>query len=223
MISGYPHPRVGLQWFLAASLLLVATLAQAQTAPEPAAADASQRTLLVMGDSLSAGYGMAAEEGWVSLLADDLGASRPHWKVVNASISGETSAGGAARIIGEAWRHQPDVLVIALGANDGLRGLPLAQLGANLGWMIGTAQAAGARVLLVGLQLPPNFGRYATDFQRSYVLISQRLGTGLVPHFLAPLGTERRWFQADNLHPVAAAQPLLAEQVLKALDALPPR
>ena len=74
-----------------------------------------------------------------------------------------------------------------------------------------------------GMQLPPNFGRYATDFQRSYVLISQRLGTGLVPHFLAPLGTERRWFQADNLHPVADAQPLLAEQVLKALDALPPR
>src|SRR5690606_34470570 len=99
MISGYPHPRVGLPWFLAAALLFMAALAQAQPAPE-SRADASQRTLLVMGDSRSAGYGMAAEEGWVSLLADELARSHPDWRVVNASISGETSAGGASRIIG---------------------------------------------------------------------------------------------------------------------------
>ena len=169
------------------------------------AAHARELKVLVMGDSLSAAYGLRADQGWVPL-AD---AKSARYAFHNASLSGETSAGGRSRIAAEVRRVRPDIVVI--------------ELGANLGWMIGTAQAAGARVLLVGLQLPPNFGRYATDFQRSYVLISQRLGTGLVPHFLAPLGTERRWFQADNLHPVAAAQPLLAEQVLKALDALPPR
>ena len=95
--------------------------------------------------------------------------------------------------------------------------------GVGAGWLIGASRKAGAQVLLVGMRLPPNFGRYADDFQRSYLLISQRLGTGLIPHFLAPLGTERKWFQADNLHPVAAAQPLLADQVLTALDALPAR
>lgn len=181
------------------------------------AADARERKVLVMGDSLSAAYGLRPEQGWVAL-AD---AKSARYAFHNASISGETSAGGRSRIDAELARVQPDIVIIELGANDGLRGLPLRQLGANLGWMIGASRKAGAQVLLVGLQLPPNFGRYAVDFQRSYLLISQRLGTGLIPHFLAPLGTERKWFQADNLHPVAEAQPLLAAQVLQALDALP--
>jgi acyl-CoA thioesterase-1 len=182
-------------------------------------ADARERKVLVMGDSLSAAYGLRPEQGWVAL-AD---AKSARYAFHNASISGETSAGGRSRIDAELARVQPDIVVIELGANDGLRGLPLRQLGANLGWMIGASRKAGAQVLLVGLQLPPNFGRYAVDFQRSYLLISQRLGTGLIPHFLAPLGTERKWFQGDNLHPVAAAQPLLADQVLAALDELPAR
>lgn len=171
-----------------------------------------------MGDSLSAAYGLRTEQGWVAL-AD---ARSTRYQFHNASISGETSAGGRSRIAAQLKRVKPDIVVIELGANDGLRGLPLRQLGGNLGWMIGASKAAGAQVLLVGLQLPPNFGRYAADFQRSYVLISQRLGTGLVPHFLAPLGTERKWFQPDNLHPVAAAQPRLADLMLDALDRLPP-
>ena len=200
-----------------AALALLAPPLSAQTAAAKATAAKPQHTLLVMGDSLSAAYGLRADQGWVPL-AD---AKSARYAFHNASLSGETSAGGRSRIAAEVRRVRPDIVVIELGANDGLRGLPLAQLGANLGWMIGTAQAAGARVLLVGLQLPPNFGRYATDFQRSYVLISQRLGTGLIPHFLAPLGIERKWFQADNLHPVADAQPLLATQVLKSLDTLP--
>lgn len=175
--------------------------------------------VLVMGDSLSAAYGLRPEQGWVAL-AD---AKSARYDFHNASLSGETSAGGRSRIAAELARAQPDIVVIELGANDGLRGLPLKQMGANLGWMIGSAQAADARVLLVGLRLPPNFGGYAGDFQRSYALIARRLGTGLIPHFLAPLGVERTWFQADNLHPVAAAQPMLADEVLKALDALPPR
>ena len=183
------------------------------------AAEARERKVLVMGDSLSAAYGLRPEQGWVAL-AD---AKSTRYAFHNASISGETTAGGRSRIDAELARVQPDIVIIELGANDGLRGLPLVQMGANLGWMIGASRKAGAQVLLVGLQLPPNFGRYAVDFQRSYLLISQRLGTGLVPHFLAPLGTERKWFQGDNLHPVAAAQPMLADQVLAALDALPAR
>ena len=183
------------------------------------AAGARELKVLVMGDSLSAAHGLRPEQGWVAL-AD---AESAKYAFHNASLSGETTAGGRSRFAAELARAKPDIVVIELGANDGLRGLPLVQMGANLGWMIGTAKAAGARVLLVGLQLPPNFGAYANDFQRSYVLISQRLGTGLVPHFLAPLGTGRHWFQADNLHPVAEAQPLLAKEMLEALDALPPR
>jgi len=180
---------------------------------------ARERKVLVMGDSLSAAYGLRPEQGWVALADAKSGKYDFH----NASISGETSAGGRSRIADELGRVRPDIVVIELGANDGLRGLPLKQMGANLGWMIGSAKAAGARVLLIGLQLPPNFGAYASDFQRSYALIAQRLDTGLIPHFLAPLGVERKWFQADNLHPVAEAQPLLADEVLAALDALPVR
>jgi acyl-CoA thioesterase-1 len=183
------------------------------------AALARESKVLVMGDSLSAAYGLRAEQGWVAL-AD---AKSPRYAFHNASISGETTAGGRSRIEAQLRRVRPDIVIIELGANDGLRGLPLRQMGENLGWMIGASKAAGARVLLAGLQLPPNFGPYARDFQRSYALISQRLGTGLIPHFLAPLGVERRWFQSDNLHPVAGAQPLLAEQVLQALDSLPAR
>ena len=180
---------------------------------------ARELKVLVMGDSLSAAYGLRAEQGWVAL-AD---AKSSRYAFHNASISGETTAGGRSRIAAELKRVQPDIVIIELGANDGLRGLPLQQMGGNLGWMIGASKAAGARVLLVGMQLPPNFGRYANDFQRSYRLISERLGTGLVPHFLAPLGTQRSWFQSDNLHPVAEAQPLLMDEMLQALDALPAR
>ncbi len=178
---------------------------------------ARELKVLVMGDSLSAAYGLRAEQGWVAL-AD---ARSTRYAFHNASISGETTAGGRSRIDAALRRVRPDIVIIELGANDGLRGLPLRQMGENLGWMIGASKAAGARVLLAGMQLPPNFGPYAVDFQRTYALISQRLGTGLIPHFLAPLGVERRWFQSDNLHPVAGAQPLLADQVLQALDALP--
>jgi acyl-CoA thioesterase-1 len=197
-------------------VLVVCSMLAMLAAP---AALARESKVLVMGDSLSAAYGLRAEQGWV-VLAD---AKSTRYAFHNASISGETTAGGRSRIEAQLRRVRPDIVIIELGANDGLRGLPLRQMGENLGWMIGASKAAGARVLLAGLQLPPNFGPYARDFQRSYALISQRLGTGLIPHFLAPLGVERRWFQSDNLHPVAGAQPLLAEQVLQALDSLPAR
>lgn len=179
-------------------------------------APARELKVLVMGDSLSAAHGLRPEQGWVAL-AD---AKSARYAFHNASVSGETTAGGRSRIAAELARVKPDIVVIELGANDGLRGLPLRQFGANLGWMIGASKAAGARVLLLGMRLPPNFGRYADDFHRSYTLIAQRLDVALLPFFLEPLGTERKWFQADNLHPGAAAQPLLAEPVLRALDAM---
>ena len=197
-------------------VLVVSSMVLMLAAPDTFARELK---VLVMGDSLSAAYGLRPEQGWVAL-AD---ARSDRYVFHNASISGETTAGGRTRIAAQLQRVKPDIVVIELGANDGLRGLPLTQMGANLGWMIGASRAAGARVLLLGMRLPPNMGRYADDFHRSYVLISQRLGVALLPFFLEPLGTERKWFQADNLHPGAAAQPLLAEQVLRALDALPPR
>ena len=218
MISGYPHPRVALQWLIAIALLLAAPLAHAQSAPAGQPADAPQRTLLVMGDSLSAGYGMAAEDGWVSLLADELARSHPDWRVVNASISGETSAGGASRIIGEAWRHQPDVVVIALGANDGLRGLPLHELRRNLARMIGVAQHVGAEVLLVGMRMPPNLGpEYTEGFEQVYRDLAALFDVTLLPFLLEPIALEAGAYQDDNLHPTEAAQPRILAHVQPAL------
>lgn len=218
MISGYPHPRVGLQWLLAAALVLMASLAQAQSAPDPAPGGEPRRTLLVMGDSLSAGYGMAAEQGWVSLLADELARSHPDWRVVNASVSGETSAGGASRIIGEAWRHQPDVVVIALGANDGLRGLPLREMRRNLARMIGVARHVGAEVLLVGMRMPPNLGReYTEGFEQVYRGLADLFDVPLLPFLLEPIALEADAYQQDNLHPTEAAQARILDHVRPAL------
>ncbi|AOH35524.1 arylesterase [Luteimonas sp. JM171] len=218
MISGYPHPRVALQWLIAITLLLAAPLAHAQSGPAGQPTDAPPRTLLVMGDSLSAGYGMAAEDGWVSLLADELARSHPDWRVVNASISGETSAGGASRIIGEAWRHQPDVVVIALGANDGLRGLPLHELRRNLARMIGVAQHVGAEVLLVGMRMPPNLGpEYTEGFEQVYRDLAALFDVTLLPFLLEPIALEAGAYQDDNLHPTEAAQPRILAHVQPAL------
>lgn len=202
-------------WVLGVCVMGLMLAAPASLASTP---QVIKQNVLVMGDSLSAAYGLRSEQGWVALA----NATSTRYEFHNASISGETTAGGRSRIAAELKRVSPAIVVIELGANDGLRGLPLRQMGSNLGWMIGASQAAGARVLLVGLQLPPNLGRYASEFQRSYRLISQRLGTGLVPHFLAPLGTDRSLFQSDNLHPVAAAEPALAKLIVDALAQLPP-
>ena len=194
--------------------LAIPVFAQA-TAPK------APRTLLVMGDSLSAAYGLNASQGWVALTADRIGKTHPGWNVVNASISGETTAGGAARIAAELKRHQPTVVVIELGANDGLRGLPLAQSHSNLEKMIKTSQAAGAKVLLVGMRMPPNYGReYTQGFERNYSELARTHRTALLPFLLEPIASDRGAFQADNLHPVAAAQPKLRDHVWKALSPL---
>ncbi|MGO3128241.1 MAG: arylesterase [Luteimonas sp.] len=174
-----------------------------------------------MGDSLSAGYGMSAGEGWVSLLQQRLQRDAPGWRVVNASISGETSAGGASRIAEAVVREQPDIVIIALGANDGLRGLPLVEARRNLARMIGASQHVGARVLLVGMRMPPNLGAdYTRGFEDNYRLLAKTFNTALLPFLLEPIANDRANFQDDNLHPTAEAQPQILDHVWPALQPL---
>ncbi len=202
-------------------LSLCALVAQAQTSTAVARADTAPRTVLVMGDSLSAGYGMSAAQGWVGLLADRLQREAPGWRVVNASISGETSAGGAARIVEAVVRERPDVVIIALGANDGLRGLPLADARRNLARMIGASQHVGAKVLLVGMRMPPNLGAdYTRGFEDNYRLLARTFDTALLPFLLEPIAEDRASFQDDNLHPTVDAQPRLLDHVWPALRPL---
>jgi acyl-CoA thioesterase I len=179
---------------------------------------AADRVLLVMGDSLSAAHGLRADQGWVHLLDERLHREQAGWKVVNASVSGETTAGGASRVFSEIARHRPDALLIALGANDGLRGLPLDSARRNLQRMIDAARHADAEVLLVGMQMPPNYGPdYTRMFQQMYHDLAERNGVALLPFLLEPIATEREAFMADNLHPGAAVQPKLLEHVWPAL------
>ncbi len=209
-------------WVFGAWLMLAAALpAWAQTAARAAATPTQARTVLVMGDSLSAGYGLAASQGWVALTADRIAKTKPGWRVVNASISGETTAGGAARIDGELKRNKPSVVVIELGANDGLRGLPLAQSRSNLDRMIRASKAAGAKVLLVGMRMPPNLGReYTQGFADNYSALAKQHSTALLPFLLEPIALDRNAFQSDNLHPIASAQPKLRDHVWTQLEPL---
>ena len=216
MKSGYAGWRRRVQCAIGLVVLVFTTLAmpafaQATTSKAP-------RTVLVMGDSLSAAYGLSTSQGWVALTADRINKTQPGWRVVNASISGETTAGGAGRIAGELKRHRPAVVVIELGANDGLRGLPLAQTRANLEKMVKASQAAGAKVLLVGMRMPPNYGReYTQGFERTFSELAKQHKTAFLPFMLEPIALDRTAFQADNLHPTAASQPKLRDHVWKAL------
>ncbi len=222
-LTRYGVAGVRMQWAVGLALLLfVALSARPAAAQAPSAAPAQgARTVLVMGDSLSAAYGLAPAQGWVALTADRIAKTRPGWRVVNASISGETTAGGASRIAAELKRHQPAIVVIALGANDGLRGLPLAQTRANLEKMIKAAQARKAKVLLVGMRMPPNYGpEYTRGFEQNFSALSRQYGTALLPFLLEPIALDRNAYQADNLHPVASAQPKLRDHVWKALEPL---
>ena len=195
--------------------------ASARPASATAARQVTTRTVLVLGDSLSAGYGLAANQGWVSLAATRMRTSHPKWNVVNASVSGETTAGGASRIARELKRLRPAVVVIELGANDGLRGLELAHSRDNLDRMITQANASGARVLLVGMHLPPNFGpQYTKGFDAMYADLAKSHRVAFLPFLLAPVANDRRNFQADNMHPVAAVQGRLRDHVWPALAAL---
>lgn len=209
------------QWAIGWVGLVFALLVQSLPAVAQDFASKNPRTVLVMGDSLSAAYGMSASQGWVALLGERMQRAHPQWRVVNASVSGETTAGGEARIVDALVRHRPSVVVIELGANDALRGLPLRDARRNLARMIGASQGIGAKVLLVGMRMPPNYGpEYTTEFERGYRELSRRFDTALLPFLLAPIAASRDNFQGDNVHPVAAAQPTLAEHVWPALKPL---
>ena len=178
------------------------------------------RTILIFGDSLSAVYGIRQEAAWPVLLEKRLQERRLDYSVVNASISGETSSGGLSRLPAAITRHSPRIVVIALGSNDGLRGLPIATLNNNLGAMVDMALKANARVLLVGQRLPPNYGAYAAEFERTFAEIAKSRKIARVNFLLEGIAAQRGLFQADNLHPTAEAQPILMETVWKALEPL---
>ena len=181
----------------------------------------AEKSILVFGDSLSAAYGIAQARGWVALLAERLKRERTDYSVVNASISGETTAGGVARMPKALAQHKPAIVILELGANDGLRGLPLAEMRQNLGAMIEQAQKAGARVVLVGMKLPPNYGpRYTQDFESAYPEVAKRYRTALVPFLLEDFAEKEDFFQPDRIHPTEEGQPLMMERVWKALQPL---
>ena len=184
-------------------------------------AGAAEKSILVFGDSLSAAYGIAQSRGWVALLGERLKRERPDYSVANASISGDTSAGGLARIDAALARHKPTVVIVELGANDGLRGLPLGQMKANLGTIIEHSRKHGARVLLVGMKLPPNYGQeYTTSFEKAFAEVGKRYKVALVPFMLEGFAEKPEYFQADRIHPNEQAQPLILERVWQALRPL---
>lgn len=185
------------------------------------AAAATERTLLVFGDSLSAAYGISTREGWVALLGERLARERPGWRVVNASVSGETTAGGLRRLPEDLKRHGPSIVVIALGANDGLRGLPVEGTRTNLESMIRLARAAKAEPVLVGLMLPPNYGiDYAREFRDLFPDVARKAKVARVPFLLEGVAENRGLFQADQLHPTASAQPIILANVWPVLEPL---
>ena len=186
----------------------------------PAAYSAS-KTLLVLGDSISAEYGLPRDSGWVSLLQTRLSDDKLPVSVVNASISGETTAGGLTRLPGLLQQHKPAVLIIELGGNDGLRGLSLAATQSNLREMIKSADRIGARVLLLGMRVPPNYGPdYSKRFAAMYQGLARERNVKLVPFLFAGLEDTERFFQQDRIHPNQRAQTVMLDNVWPSLQSL---
>ena len=193
-------------------LLLLAGGARA-AAPLPAG------SILVVGDSLSAGYGLPDGVAWPSLLAGRLVQRAPEWTLVNAAISGDTSAGGRARLPALLERQRPALVLIELGANDALRGQPLDATADNLRAMVAAARAAGARVGLIGMQIPPNFGPvYTRQFRELFKKVAAEAGVPLLEFLLEPIATDPAMFQDDGIHPTAAAQAPIADHVARWLE-----
>jgi acyl-CoA thioesterase-1 len=200
--------------------LLCCGLGAARAADAPAAAP----TILVLGDSLSAAYGIRVEQGWVALLQARLRAKGYGYRVINASSSGETTGGALARLPRALDKHRPAIVIIELGGNDGLRGLPLADVRANFESLIRLSRQAGARVLLVGMRIPPNYGpKYSTGFHELYGELARKHQLPLVPFFLDGIALDDSLMLEDGLHPNAAAQPKLLDQVWPQLKPLLPR
>ena len=189
---------------------------------------ASDHTILVFGDSLSAAYGIRPEQGWVALLSQRLRSQGYGYRIVNASVSGETTSGGAERLPRALKLHSPEMVILELGANDGLRGLPLEETRANLARMVSEAQAAGARVLLVGIRIPPNYGpRYTEAFARIFPELAKQYHLPLVPFLLEKVALDPTRMQADGLHPNALGESPVLDTVWPHLKPLlsktPPR
>ena len=195
-----------------AGLLLLAISCQAQ---------ARDQRILVLGDSISAAYGMSLEQGWVNMLASQLAEASPPAAVINASISGETTAGGLRRLPQLLEQHQPTLVIIELGANDGLRGYPLAGLRANLNKLVAMSQQAGARVILAPMEIPPNYGaRYTAGFRESFVEVAGDTDSALAPFLLDGVATDPALMQDDGLHPNPAAQAKLLQNILPTIQAV---
>lgn len=202
--------------FLRQALLVV--MASMLLVPAAQAA-AGNRSILVLGDSLSAGYGMSEQESWVSLLRDRLAAEGYGYAVVNASLSGDTTGSGLKRLPRTLALHRPAIVIIELGGNDGLRGTPITVLRANLAEMIELSRAAGADVILAGMQIPTNYGsRYTEAFTAVYPALARQYRVELVEFFLEHVALDMSLMQADGIHPTAAAQPLLLDKVWPVLE-----
>lgn len=200
------------QWIATMCLLVLCSIGQAQAA-----------TVLVVGDSISAAFGLETQEGWVTLLEERLREHNPEFKVVNASISGETTGGGLARFPQLLSEHQPDYVIIELGGNDGLRGLSLTQMSSNLTRMVQQAKQQDAVVLLLGMRLPGNYGqRYTDAFYNVYQQIAEQENVAVVDFFLAGVGGEEGMMQADGVHPTQMAQTLLLDNAWQRLAPLLP-
>lgn len=182
---------------------------------------ASASTILIVGDSLSAAYGMPLEQGWVRLLQQRLATDHYPYTIVNASISGDTTANALNRLPQAMTRHQPVIVVLELGGNDGLRGLSLAAMKRNLAAMIQTARQHEAEVLLIGVQLPPNYGpRYTQQFHAVYHELAQEYALALLPSLVDGVGTQTDLMQSDGIHPNSKAQPLIVTRVWQQLRSL---
>jgi acyl-CoA thioesterase I len=203
------------------STVLLACVALFVLACPPWAAAGEQRNILVLGDSLSAGYGLDARAGWVSLLQQRLQQQGYRYRVINASVSGDTTSGGLQRLPKALERYHPALLIIELGGNDGLRGTPLQVMRGNLRRLIELGRGAGARVLLLGVRLPPNYGpAYVSAFENVYARVARETHTPLVAHLLQGVATDRALMQADGIHPKAEAQRRLLDNVWPVLRPL---
>jgi len=197
--------------FLALFVLIVASASARAEAP----------VILVFGDSISAGYGLPLEQGWVELLRTRLKAQGYGYQVVNASVSGETTAGGLARLPRALELHHPGIVILELGGNDGLRGLPVAQMRMNLAQMTSLSTAAGAKVLLLGMRMPPNYGpEYTKQFAMVFSDLATEKKISLVPFLLTDIALSPALLQADDIHPNAQGQPILLDNVWPTLKPL---
>lgn len=208
---------------LRAVLAIVAVTGAVMTSA-PALAQALAPKILVVGDSLSAAYGLASGQGWVDLLQKKLESGGYPHKVVNASISGDTTAGGRSRIGPALQAHKPEIVIIELGGNDGLRGAAPRDVKANLEHMVTSVEKAGAKALLLGMQIPPNYGpRYVRDFGAAFSDIATSRYVPFVPFFLSAFGDKAEMFQPDRIHPTAQAQPLMLDAVWPVLARMLPQ